>query len=178
MATADDEILTGPRLILRPLRPTDADVVFFEVTSDDEVMRYLSCNTHSDVEQTRHFITELCMDDNNRGWIINWRSTGDPVGFCTWIRPEGPEVQLGISLGRRWWGQHVTSEALDLLIEQAQQDPSVHRVWAACHVDNIGAARALERNGLSMQDRLERYCVFPNLGAEPQDAFRFARTLR
>ncbi|RFZ44591.1 GNAT family N-acetyltransferase [Mycobacterium marinum] len=39
MATADDEILTGPRLILRPLRPTDADVVFFEVTSDDEVIR-------------------------------------------------------------------------------------------------------------------------------------------
>ncbi len=70
------------------------------------------------------------------------------------------------------------SEVLPLLIEQAQSDPAVYRVYAYCHVDNIGSARVLERSGLALEGRLVRYGMFPNISAEPQDCLMFAKAVR
>jgi [ribosomal protein S5]-alanine N-acetyltransferase len=70
------------------------------------------------------------------------------------------------------------SEVVSLLLDTLQRDPAVYRVWAVCHVDNTGSARLLERSGLSLEGRLARYGMFPNLTAEPQDVLLFAKALR
>jgi [ribosomal protein S5]-alanine N-acetyltransferase len=74
--------------------------------------------------------------------------------------------------------QRIMSEVLPLLLEEAQRDPAVYRVYAYCHVDNTGSARVLERAGLALEGRLVRYAMFPNLSAEPQDCLLFAKALR
>jgi [ribosomal protein S5]-alanine N-acetyltransferase len=174
---ADIEVLTGPRVMLRAPRLDDADVLFERIASDPEVTRYLSWSPHPDVAETRRVITELFNVGDEKTWLIELRD-GGPVGLCGWRRPQNYSVELGYCLGRRWWRQRIMSEVLPLLIEEAQRDPAVYRVYAYCHVDNTGSARVLERSGLALEGRLVRYGMFPNISTEPQDCLMFAKALR
>jgi RimJ/RimL family protein N-acetyltransferase len=174
---ADIEVLTGPRVMLRAPRLDDADVLFERIASDPEVTRYLSWSPHPDVAETRRVITELFNVGDEKTWLIELRD-GGPVGLCGWRRPQNYSVELGYCLGRRWWRQRIMSEVLPLLIEEAQRDPAVYRVYAYCHVDNTGSARVLDRSGLALEGRLVRYGMFPNISTEPQDCLMFAKALR
>ena len=70
------------------------------------------------------------------------------------------------------------SEVVQLLLDEARRDPTAYRVSAYCHVDNTGSARVLERSGLTLEGRLVRYGMFPNISSEPQDCLLFAKALR
>lgn len=70
------------------------------------------------------------------------------------------------------------SEAVSLMLAEVQADPTVYRVSAYCHVDNAGSAAVLRRCGLSLEGRLARYGMFPNLSDEPQDVLLFGKAVR
>lgn len=174
---ADRRKLIGPRATLRAPRLDDADALFERIASDPEVTRYLSWSPHPNVAETRRVITELFNVGDEQTWLIELPESG-PVGLCGWRRPQPHSIEIGYCLGRRWWRQGLMSEVLPLLIEQAQSDPAVYRVYAYCHVDNIGSARVLEHSGLALEGRLVRYGMFPNISAEPQDCLMFAKAVR
>jgi ribosomal-protein-alanine N-acetyltransferase len=174
---ADIQVLTGQRVTLRAPRLNDADVLFERIASDPEVTRYLSWSPHPDVAETRRVITEMFNVGDETTWLIEFGNVG-PVGLCGWRRPQRHSVELGYCLGRRWWRQRIMSEVLPLLLDEAQRDPAVYRVSAHCHVDNTGSVRVLERSGLTLEARLVRYAVFPNISTEPQDCLLFAKALR
>lgn len=175
---ADDDVLTGPRVILRPPRLDDAEALFARIASDPEVTRYLSWMPHPDVAETRRVVDELFNVGAERTWLIETRDTREVIGLCGWRRPVSHAAELGYCLARNWWGRGMMSEVLRLLLDALERDPTVFRVWAVCHVDNSGSARLLERSGLSREGRLVRHSLFPNLSDEPQDTLLFAKALR
>jgi RimJ/RimL family protein N-acetyltransferase len=170
--------LTGPRVTLRVPTVADADALFVRVASDPEVTRYLTWSPHPDVGETHRVITELFNVGDETTWLIELRDGSGPIGTCGWRRTRRHSVELGYCLGRRWWGQGYMSDVLALLIDEARRDPAVYRIFAYCHVDNIGSARVLERSGLVKEGRLARFSVFPNISAEPQDCLLFALAVR
>jgi [ribosomal protein S5]-alanine N-acetyltransferase len=175
---AEVEVLIGSRVILRAPRLDDAEALFERIASDPEVTRYLSWKPHPDVAETRRVITELFNVGDEKTWLIELRDGGGPVGLCGWRRPQSYSVELGYCLGRQWWRRRIMSEVLPLLLDEAQRDPAVYRVYAYCHVDNTGSARLLERGGLSLEGRLARYGMFPNISPEPQDCLLYAKALK
>jgi RimJ/RimL family protein N-acetyltransferase len=171
--------LTGPRVTLRAPRLDDAEALFDRVASDPDVTRYLSWTPHPDVSETRRVITEVFnVNAAETTWLIELRDGGGPIGTCGLRRPNAYTVEVGYCLGRRWWGQRYLAEVLSLLIEEAQRDDGVYRIYAYCHADNAASARVLERGGLTPEGRLARFAVFPNLSAEPQDCLLFAKAVR
>jgi Acetyltransferase (GNAT) domain len=105
-------------------------------------------------------------------------TTSNTDGLQWFVSILHAKAELGYCLARQWWGRKIMSEVVPLLLDTLQRDPAVYRIWAVCHVDNIGSARLLERSGLSLEGRLARYGMFPNLTAEPQDVLLFAKALR
>lgn len=180
MATdgAGPATLTTRRVTLRAPRVEDADALFAAVTSDPEVTRYLSWAPHPDVAETRRVITELFNVGDDPTWVIQARDTADLLGTCGWLRPRPHIVELGYCLSRRWWRRGIMSEVALLLVDEARRDPAVYRVSAYCHVDNTGSAGVLRRCGLTLEGRLARYAVFPNLGPEPQDCLMYGKAVR
>jgi ribosomal-protein-alanine N-acetyltransferase len=81
-------------------------------------------------------------------------AASDPevVGTCGWTRPRPHVVEIGYCLGRNWWRQGIMSEVVQVMIDEAQRDPSVYR--------------------------LARYATFPNLGPEPRDCSLFAKAVK
>jgi RimJ/RimL family protein N-acetyltransferase len=178
MGMPDGDVLLGPQVLLRAPKVEDAEHLFASVTSDPNVTEYLSWTPHPDVDETRRVITELVNVGDDHTWLIALRDSGDVVGELGYRQPQRHAVNIGYCLGRQWWGRGIMSEAVSVLLQQLQQDSSVFRASAACHVDNVGSARVLERCGLALEGRLVRYLVFPNLGPEPQDCLLYARAMR
>ena len=50
--------LESERLILRKLKENDAEEVFKNWTSDDEVSKYVRWSTHKNVEETREWLRQ------------------------------------------------------------------------------------------------------------------------
>ena len=174
----DVEVLTGARVRLRHPVVDDAEAIFAELSSDPGVTRYMSWTTHRDVDETRDVITDLFNVGDEPTWLIERRDTDELVGTCGWSRPQPHSVDFGYCLCRKWWRQGLGSEVAGMLVEAAMRNPAVYRVSACCHVDNAGSAGVLRRCGLSLEGRLARYLVFPNLAAEPQDCLLFAKAVR
>jgi [ribosomal protein S5]-alanine N-acetyltransferase len=172
------EVLNGPRVMLRAPTVDDAEPLFERVASDPEVTRYLSWSPHPNVDETRRVITELFNVGDETTWLIELRDGGGPIGLCGWRRPHPHTVELGYCLGRQWWRQGIITEVVQLLVDKAQRDPTVYRVTAHCHVDNTASARLLERSGLTLEGRMARYAVLPNISNEPQDCLLFGKALR
>jgi RimJ/RimL family protein N-acetyltransferase len=65
-----------------------------------------------------------------------------------------------------------------LVLDVAERDPAVYRVSAHCQVDNTSSARVLERAGLTLEGRMKRYALLPNISTEPQDCLLFAKAVK
>lgn len=174
---AEVRVLTGDRVTLRQPRLDDADELFAAVASDPEVTRYVTWMPHPDVAETRRVITELFNKGKERTWLIELRDTGEVIGTCGFRVVQPHLREFGYVLGRRWWGQRLIAEVVDLLIAEMESDPKVRRIAAVCHVDNTRSARVLVRAGLTLEGRLVRHTMFPNIGTEPQDVLQFGKAV-
>ncbi|MBU9766139.1 GNAT family N-acetyltransferase [Mycobacterium sp. TNTM28] len=173
---SNPQILAGPRVWLRPPAVGDAEALFTRVASDPEVTRYLSWRPHAGVAETRRVITTLFNVDGEQTWLVE--IDGEVAGLCALRRPQPYVVELGYCLARPWWGRGLMSEAVSLMVADLQSDPTVYRLSAYCHIDNAGSAGVLRRCGLSLEGRLARYGLFPNLSDEPQDVLLFGKAVR
>lgn len=170
------QILAGPQVRLRPPVVEDAEALFTGIASDREVTKYLSWHPHTGVAETRRVITTMFNVGDDQTWLIE--VDGEVAGLCSRRRPQPYTVELGYCLARRWWGRGLMSEAVSLMLADVQPDPTVYRVTAHCHVDNAGSAGVLRRCGLTLEGRLARYGMFPNISDEPQDVLLFGKAVR
>jgi RimJ/RimL family protein N-acetyltransferase len=171
------DVLDGPRIALRT--PTLADAQpLFDIASDPDVSRYMSWRPHRNVGETRSVITDVLNVGGETTRLIDLRDDGSVIGAIGWRRPDAHIVDFGYYLGRQWWGRGLMSEAVALVLDVAERDPAVYRVSAHCHVDNTSSARVLERAGLTLEGRMQRYALLPNISTEPQDCLLFAKAVR
>lgn len=170
--------LSADRVTLRGPRLDDADELFASVASDPDVTRYVTWTPHPDVDETRRVITELFNVGRERTWLIELRNTGEIIGTCGFQLVKPYIREFGYVLGRRWWGQRLIAEAVDLLLAEMASDPRVRRISAVCHVENTRSARVLARAGLTLEARLLGHTVFPNLGPQRQDVLQFGKVVR
>jgi len=173
----DFEVLTGPRVTLREPTLDDAQRLFERAARDPDVCRYMSWRPHQDVDETRRVITELFNTGGETTWLIDLAGTG-PIGAIGWRKPQPHIVDFGYYIGKPWWRKGLMSEAVGLILDKAQRDPTIYRVSAYCYVENVASARLLEHCGLTREGRLARYFVLPNLGPEPQDCFLYGKAIR
>jgi [ribosomal protein S5]-alanine N-acetyltransferase len=169
-----------PRLILRRPVMSDARAMFENYSQDPLVTRYVLFQPHPHISTTRAFLRR-CSGVWQRGtafpWVLISRETGDLLGSLE-IRPEPGamhRIEVGYVLARHQWGLGYMTEALRVVTDWALAQPGVYRVWAECHVANVGSARVMEKAGYQHEGILRRHVVFPNLGTEPSDVSRYAR---
>jgi [ribosomal protein S5]-alanine N-acetyltransferase len=139
--------LETARLRLRPFEPRDADAVF-AVLSDPEVGRWVG-GAHASVEDSRALIErararELAM------WAVEERETGALVGEVG-LQPlerVGPEVEIGWTIGRPWWGRGYATEAAARWLDVAFATLALDEVLATVLPENAASHRVAEKLGM------------------------------
>jgi ribosomal-protein-alanine N-acetyltransferase len=171
------EFITTDRLSLRLPVETDARAIFDGYAQNPDVVRYLTWRPHTSLSQTLEFLSHCRAGWDTRSdltWALTLKGDDRLIGMIG-LRPRGHKPDLGYVLARAHWGRGLMTEAGRAIVALAFSDPSVHRVWAVCDVDNRGSSRVLEKIGMTREGVLRRWTLHPNLSDEPRDAYCYAR---
>ena len=170
--------LETPRLILRRFRTDDAEAMFRNWAGDPEVTKYLAWPTHQSAEVSARVLADWVASYPNEAfyqWAIVPKESGDePIGSIAAVKIDDSlaSVEVGYCIGRRFWRQGITSEALGAVIDfffdsvganriEARHDPNNPHsggVMKKCGMKYEGTLRAADRNNQGICDAA-RYSV-------------------
>ena len=169
--------ITTSRLKLRSPVLEDAAAVFEQYAQDEEVTKYMTWRSHSDIKTTQKYLKE-CLNDIAAEtawyWTILPKQENEAIGMIR-LQCQNHRAELGYVLARSYWNRGLMSEALPPLIDRAIAQPSIYRVWAVCDLENLASARVLEKVGMVREGILHRWLIHPNLSNEPRDCFCYAK---
>ncbi|ALX15583.1 GCN5 family acetyltransferase [Burkholderia cepacia JBK9] len=159
------------RLVLRPLRETDAQA-FFEIWSDAQAMRYFSFSPMTQIEQAaarvaRNLTTSASGQDLI--CVLELRETGEALGECVLFHANEQcrRAEIGFSLRRKFWRGGYMREAATAVIGHAFGTLKLNRIEADIDPRNVASAQLLERLGFVREGLLrERWIV----GGEVSDS--------
>jgi RimJ/RimL family protein N-acetyltransferase len=141
------------RLVLRPLRVSDAAAIF-ALFNDWDVVRYLAMPPWpyalSDAEDFVRLVTDPANVDAEITFAI---TLNDKLIGTIGVR-ERPRAELdraapsiGYWLGKKYWGQGYMTEALRAIVAHVFALSPVAAIYCGAFADNIGSLRVQEKAG-------------------------------
>ena len=141
------------RLLLRRAEMKDAEAMYRNWTSDDEVTKYLTWPTHASVEVTKGFIEYLLNsyeDPKSYSWVIEPKDAQEPVGMISVVdmNEAADSVHIGYCLSRSRWGLGIMTEALSAVINFAFNVLGAQRVEARHDPRNPASGAVMRKCGM------------------------------
>lgn len=157
----------------RPL-PSDAEAVF-EYGSDPEVARFADWPVRTSIDglaESLHARAARWDAGEDFYWIITRADHDRAIGGIS-CQITGDSAEIGFLLARRHWGRGWATEATRAVVGWARTSPALTRLHATCDAENLASARVLEKSGFTLECRLHRAIVRPNLSPDLRDALKF-----
>lgn len=156
------KVLETQRLILRPFNENDAQAVFDNWASDDEVTKYLTWPTHQCVEHSLGYMkycVQAYRDPTTYQWGIELMDTHELIGNISVVKviEEISSMDLGWVIGRRWWGQGYMPEAAEKVVGFLFDMVGANRIAAEHDVNNPKSGRVMQKIGMKYEGTLRQY---------------------
>jgi ribosomal-protein-alanine N-acetyltransferase len=157
-------VLTTPRLILRELRPSDADALF-AIKSDEEVTQHYGQEPHRTVADTLAWIVRLQQSYARRediAWCVTLHSEDRLIGACTlWNLSAGyHHGEIGYELHPEYERRGLMTEALTAILNFAFNDFGLNRVEATPFEGNAASKNLLLKLGFTYEGTLRQRHYF------------------
>ena len=164
------------RIILRPWRESDAEILF-KWASNPDVGPRAGWPPHKSVEESLEIIRTVFNDGANRTqssslellrcspsshscndatntWAIELKETGEAIGAmgygssceCDLPAREG-EPLIGYWVAKPYWNQGICTEALQLMLDHIRQTTDIKSLISGHFVDNPASGRVMEKCG-------------------------------
>lgn len=152
--------LETERLILRRFVSEDADAMYKNWASDSEVTKYLTWPTHSSVDVSKYITDDWVNSYSNEKyyqWAIVLKENGDvPIGSISAVdmNEDISMVHIGYCIGRKWWNQRITSEAMKAVMNFFFEEIGVNRIEARYDPRNINSGKVMEKCGMKYEGTL------------------------
>ena len=159
------------RLLLRRAIAEDAEPMFHNWASDEEVTKFLTWPPHKDIGVSRNVIDGWIRGyerNDHYQWMIILKATNEPIGSISVVRQDDlvRKAEIGYCIGKAWWHKGIMTEALKAVIRflfcevgmeriEAKHDTRNHRsgaVMRKCGMRFEGTTRCSYRNGLGVCD--------------------------
>lgn len=152
--------LETERLILRRFISEDAGAMYRNWASDDEVTKYLTWPAHPDIRVSK-LVTEEWVnsysDEKYYQWAIVLKENGDePIGSISAVDVEEniSMVHIGYCIGRTWWHQGITSEAMRAVMDFFFDEVDVNRIEARHDPRNPNSGKVMKKCGMKYEGTL------------------------
>ena len=148
--------LETERLILRPFEASDGPVIFKNWCGDPEVTKYLTWPTHASVDVSIRMAAhwaEKSKDPDRYQWAIVPKALGEPAGSVAVIslREDIRQAEIGYCLGKTWWGNGWTTEAVREVIRYLIREAGFNRVQAFHDTRNPSSGRVMDKAGMTFE---------------------------
>ena len=153
--------LETDRLLLRRFDLKDAESVFNNWASDDEVTNYLTWPTHQNLDVSLGYM-EFCVKGYSEPafyqWGIELKDTHELIGNISVVKvvDEIDSLELGWAIGRKYWGNGYTSEAAVKLIDFLFDKVGANRICAKHDVNNPNSGRVMQKAGMKYEGILRQ----------------------
>jgi RimJ/RimL family protein N-acetyltransferase len=161
--------LITERLILRKFTDNDANDMFRNWASDSVVTKFLTWQEHDNINVTHDYIVSLSEQYQNPEayiWGIELKEIGQVIGsISATCNQKAESVHISYCIGRPWWNQKITREALNTLITFFMEEVGVNRIEACNDSRNVAAGKVLLRSGFQVEGMLRQsYCSKQGIG--------------
>lgn len=142
------------RLILRPFVMEDAQAMYRNWASDDEVTKHLTWPTHGSVEVSRAVLSDWTShygEPDFYNWAIVLKENGpEPIGSIAVVdinlKVDG--AAMGYCMSRAHWRKGIMAEALRGLIAFLFDEVGFNRIEADHDPNNPASGRVMEKAGM------------------------------
>lgn len=154
------QALETDRLILRRYEIEDATAMYKNWASDSEVTKYLMWQPHSDEAVSQSIINEWLKEysnDNYYHWTIVLKENGnEPIGDIAVVHmnEEVSMMHIGYCIGREWWHQGITSEALKAVMNFLFDIVDVNRIESRHDPRNPNSGGVMKKCGMKYEGTL------------------------
>ena len=151
--------LETDRLILRPFELDDAESMFNNWASDEEVTKYLTRITHKSIEETKEilaFWVNQYEKEERINFAIVYKENNELIGGIDVVGYlEGVPV-IGYNLSRKYWNKGIMTEACKRVIELLFS-LNHEKIIIEAMVENIGSNRVIQKCGGVYQSTYDDY---------------------
>lgn len=144
------------RLILRKARPADAQFMFNNWASDDEVTKYLMWQSHKNLKESKERI-DFLINNYKRpdyyDWLIELKELGEPIGSIgvVELKENVNAVHIGYCIGKKWWHKGITSEALSAVIDFFFNKVGAKRIESRHDPRNVNSGKVMQKCGMQYE---------------------------
>ena len=142
------------RLILRQFTMDDAEPMFRNWASDDQVTRYLTWPTHESVEISKMVLTDWTShysEPDFYNWAIVLKENGpEPIGNISVVHVKDRTLcaTMGYCMSRAHWRKGIMAEALTAVIAFLFDEVGFNRIEADHDPNNPASGRVMEKSGM------------------------------
>lgn len=154
-------IMETERLRLRPLTLADAESMYRNWTSDEEVARYVAWEPHSDIAVTQGLLNrwaEQYQDPSFYNWGIEIKATGEVIGTFTFVSISEKDklAKLGYCIGKAWWNKGYVTEAGRAIMDFGMDKLGLNRIEAVHEVRNPASGRVMAKLGMTYEGTMRQ----------------------
>ena len=153
------------RLVLRRWRfcAADAQAMFDNWACDPEVTRFLTWEPHQSINVTQAVLSEWVGSYEQPDFYQSascLRETDEPVGSISVVNCQEnvSAFEIGYCIGRYWWRQGITSEALQAVINYLFAEVGALRICADHDSRNPNSGRVMRHCGMTYEGTLRQAC--------------------
>ena len=152
MNKQNNKKLIGNKLILRKFKISDAKDMYNNWANDEDVTKYLTWNPHKDIEESREIISSWVRNYNKEDfyqWAI-CKLDDESIGSITLMDVDvsNKSAFVGYCIGKKYWNQGYTSEALKLILKYAFEEVRFRTIYAKHDAKNINSGRVMKSTGM------------------------------
>lgn len=141
------------RLVLRRFTVEDAPKMFENWASDPEMTKYMTWQPYEEVGAVADYlrgVTEQYDRDDSYHWCIALKENDEPIGAISAVHMDElvQSVEIGYGIGRRFWHQGYTSEAMQAVMDFFFDQVGVNRVEARHDARNPHSGAVMKKCGM------------------------------
>ena len=148
--------LETERIILRPLKISDAEDIFKSWVSDPEVTKYARWNTHQSVDDTIGWLSSMeqsIADDRSYDWGLILKETGEIFGSAgIFYNDECNMFEIGYVIMKKYWNKGLATEAAKAMVDFAVKELKLSMLYARHAKENIASGKVMEKLGFVYRD--------------------------
>jgi len=153
---AGTQTLETERLILRRFTPDDAEAMYRNWASSDNVTKYLTWPAHSSADVSRMLLGFWMKDyDDPRTyhWGLTLKATGEVIGDISVVHlnESASCAELGWCIGEAYWGKGFMPEAAHAVRDYLFDVVGFGRIEACHDVNNPKSGRVMQKIGMTCE---------------------------
>ena len=137
------------RLILDPIRASDKEDYFNNISHDKKVLETFICRYAESLEDLDFSAYLPPARTEDRLFAIRLKETGRLIGILTCFDETELSCEIGFGIGSGYWGRGYATEAVERFLTYLFDEKDFQTVYASFFPGNVASRRVMEKCGMT-----------------------------